>query len=261
MTFFSDLGLPSLPLDVPYNASGTLYINIVMAVMGAAALIWSIREYMKTKSFIPLAMVIGSVLICITEVFVDIMGCVYYPTSDTDIAFTIMGRQMGWFIVFGWSGYGAVFTNIFYKVFDKKLGAKAIWLTIAAAAAVEILLEEIMTALNIYVYYGNQPLVLIQNLPWWWIPCNVGGVFLTACIAYYYKEHLTGAKAWVMSLVVPCAMGASYALIALPAWIVVNGDYSSVITQSAGLLTVAFGIAAFAVEMDLFLKIKPFDLK
>lgn len=261
MKFDSELGLPSLPIDIAYNATATQYITTFMGLMALAAFIYAIREYVKTKSFIPLALAVGSIFICITEVFVDIMGCVYYPTSENDIAFTIMGRQMGWFIVFGWCGYGAVFTNVFYKIFDKKLGAKTIWITMAVAAIAEIILEEIMTLFNLYVYYGNQPLVLIHNLPWWWIPCNVGGVFLAACIAYYFKEILTGARSFLLVIAVPCAMGASYALAALPSWIVVNGEYSFIITQLAGILTIVLGFMAFSMEMNIFLKINPFDLK
>ncbi|MBU3198388.1 hypothetical protein LL037_21850 [Clostridium estertheticum] len=261
MKFDSNLGLPSLPIDIAYNATATHYINILMGIMALAAFVYSIREYIKTKSFIPLALSIGSIFICITEVFVDIMGCVYYPTSKNDIAFTIMGRQMGWFIVLAWCGYGAVFANVFYKVFDKKLGAKTIWITVAIAAIAEIVLEEVITAFDIYVYYGNQPLVLIHNLPWWWIPCNVGGVFLAACIAYYFKDILTGARAFLFIIVVPCAMGASYALVALPSWIAVNGEYSSIITQLAGILTLILSFMVFSMEMNIFLKINPFDLK
>lgn len=261
MRFDSDLGLPSLPVDVLYNAEGTQFINILMGIMAVSAFAYSIHQYLKTKSFIPLALSIGSIFICITEVFVDIMGAVYYPTSDTDIAFTIMGRQMGWFIVIAWCGYGAVFTNVFYKIFEKQMGAKVIWITLAVAAITEIALEELITAFDIYVYYGNQPLVLINNLPWWWIPCNVGGVFLAACIAYYFKDSLSGGRAFLMSIIVPCAMGAGYAFIALPSWIVVNGDYSAVITQSAGILTILLGLMAFSLEMNIFLKINPFDLK
>jgi hypothetical protein len=261
MKIDANFGLPSMPTDIPYNAAGTKFIIILMGIMAIIAFVYSIREYVKTKLFIPLALSVGSIFICITEVFVDIMGCVYYPTSPNDIAFTILGRQMGWFIVAGWFGYGAVFTNVFYKVFEKNLSTKAIWISVGIAALTEIILEEIMTSLNIYVYYGNQPLILLHNLPWWWIPCNVGGAFLAACIAYYFRDVFKGWKAFLMAIIVPCAMGAGYALVALPSWIVVNGEYSAVVTQLAGVLTLVLGFIAFSMEINLFLKKNPFALK
>ena len=104
-------------------------------------------------------------------------------------------------------------------------------------------------------------LYLFIIFPWWWIPCNVGGVFLASCIAYYFKETLTGVKAFLLSIIEPCAMGASYALVALPSWIVVNGEYSAVITQLAGVLTLVLGFLAFSMEMNIFLKINPVEIK
>ncbi|MFL0197899.1 hypothetical protein ACJDU8_20355 [Clostridium sp. WILCCON 0269] len=182
--------LPMMPTNIPYNASAANLTGIGFIIMITIALVYSIREYKKTKTFMPLALSIGSIFIVITEVFVDVVGCVYYPTPDY-ILFTILGRDMGW----------------------------------------------------------------------WWIPCNVGGAFLAACIAYYYKDILKGWKAFLVMFMPACAMAAQYAFIALPSWIAVNGEYPTIVTQLAGVLTLVLGFFAFAIEINLFLKKNPFDFK
>lgn len=258
---FSDLGLPAPPTDVPYNVSGGTAQTIGSFIVVCLILVYSLWVYRKTKDTMPLLITIGSAFISITEVIIDVIGCVYYPTPDK-VVFNILGRDMGWFIIVGWCVYGALVINMFYHLLKKQVPAKNLWIAMGIAAVLEIILEETSQVIGgIYLYYGNQPLVIIYKLPWWWIPCNVGGAFLAACIVYYFRDSFKGIKSLIVLTVPACAMCAGYALIAIPAWIVVNGEYPWLITQAAGLLTIALGIITIGLEIKLFTKQEPFALK
>jgi hypothetical protein len=168
---------------------------------------------------------------------------------------------MGWFILSGWFGFGSVFCYLCFSLFDSGKATKWIWGTFFAAAVGEVILEEIIQAVGgIYVYYGNQPLIVLWKLPWWWIPCNCGGVFLAAAIAVRFKTFLQGWKAPLMFIVSPISMTVSYAAVALPSWIVVNGAYSYWWTQAAGLATIALGFVFIGIVIRVFLKRNPLDL-
>ena len=256
------LGLPIPPIEVPYNAVGTKWVIIGLLILGMVGVILGIRDLIKRKSWLPLMLAASGVAIAIPEVFVDIVGAVWYPTSPNDIAFTIFGRQMGWFILSGWFGFGSVFCYLCFRLFDSGKATKWIWGTFLAACVGEVIIEEIIQAVGgIYIYYGNQPLVLLWKLPWWWIPCNSGGVFLAAAVAVHYKKSLQGWKSLLMFITTPLSMTACYGAIALPSWIAVNGAYSYWVTQALGLVTIVLGVAFVGLIINVFLKRNPFDLK
>lgn len=200
-------------------------------------------------------------MIIFPEVMVDVMGAVWYPLSENDHAFTILGRQMGWFIVAGWFGFGSLFTYVSYKVFEMRLSTKAIWLAFGAACIGATVFEEILQNLGgMYLYYGNQPLIVLSKLPWWWTPCNAGGVFLAAALAYRLRDSLRGWRGLAMLAITPASMGGVYGFIALPSFIAVNGDYNWWVTQILGLTTIALGLMLVAGIIRIVLNRDPFDL-
>jgi hypothetical protein len=55
-------------------------------------------------------------------------------------------------------------------------------------------------------------------------------------------------------------MSGIYGFIALPAWIVTNGDYNWWLTQLGGLATIALGLVAVTLIMKVVLHRDPFDV-
>lgn len=252
-------GLAHLPLDEPYKLTSNLIMIIGLGIFGLIGAAFGIRDLIKEKTWLPLMVSLSGFMIAIPEIIFDVLGGVYYPTSDADHAFTLFNRQMGWFIVVGWFGFGA-FNYFTFKLLQKRPSTKQIWMILVTTAIGDLVFEEIILTLGgIYVYYGNQPLVVGQ-LPWWWIPCNSIGVFLAAAIAYRYQKELQGLKSLAMFFITPFSTMAAYGFIAIPCWIVVNGHYSWILTQGAGLLTVTLGFFLAAMSIRLVLKRDPWDL-
>jgi hypothetical protein len=184
---------------------------------------------------------------------------VYYPTDSSDHAFDLFGRQMGWFILAGWFGAGA-FGAMMLKVLLTRPPAKQVWLLLLATGVSYSIFEEfLVTSGGIYQYYGNQPMWW-HSLPLWWTPCNtLGAALLPAAFAYRYQALLRGWRALLMILVVPTGVAVGYSFIAMPGWIVVNGDYPWLPTELAGLAVWALAIGVVAMVMNLFLGYQPFD--
>ncbi|MEY4371703.1 MAG: hypothetical protein RL219_472 [Actinomycetota bacterium] len=253
--------MPTPPVDAKYSGGNTLASIIWLGVVALVGFGLAIRDFARTR--LPLAMfvTISAPMIIFPEVFVDVMGAVWYPLSESDNVFTILGRQMGTFIIAGWFGFGSLFMYTIYKVFERGLSTRGIWLAFLAAGIGSIVFEEILQNLGgMYLYYGNQPLIVLWKLPWWWMPCNAGGVFLAAAIAYRLRDSLRGWRGLAMLVITPASMGGVYGFIALPSWIVVNGKYNWWVTQLGGVATLVLGVVCVALIIRLVLNRDPWDL-
>ncbi len=254
-------GVPPVPTnaDFPYDRTNNVIAIVLLGGLGFAGLIVCLRELIKKGDWLPLCASIGTVIIVVPEVFLDVIGMVYYPVDDADNAFTLFGRQMGWFIVAGWFGAGA-FAVSMLKILLTRPTAKQVWIMLGITGLSYTIFEELLVGANgIYHYYGNQPMWW-NELPIWWTPCNtIGCALLPAAFAYRYQHHLKGWRASAMLVAVPASVGGVYALIGMPSWIVVNGDYNWFLTELAGISTWALGIGLSAVIMNLFLGYQPFD--
>lgn len=258
----SATGVPRVPTNevFDYDRSNTIVAVVLQASIGLIGTVFGIRELIRTKRPLPLMVSLSGVMIVFPEVFLDIIGMVYFPVDDADNVFTIFGRQMGVFILAGWFGYG-VFNYVTFKVLERRPTTRALWLMLLGSALGAIFMEELLQwAGGMYHYYGNQPLELLR-LPQWWTPCNaIGCGFLPAVLAYRFREHLQGWRSLSMLVISPLCVTATYGAIAFPSWIVVNGDYPWLITQLAGLATVGLGVLLAAGIMRVLLQRDPFDL-
>jgi hypothetical protein len=254
-------GVPEVPTnaDFPYDRDHNLIAIVFLGSVGCVGLAWALRELFTKRDWMPLCLSLGGVAIVIPEVFVDIVGMVYYPTSDSDHAFDLFGRQMGWFILAGWFGAGA-FGAMMLKAFLSRPSAKQVWILLGVTALSYSIFEEfLVTSGGIYEYYGNQPMWW-HSLPLWWTPCNtIGAALLPAAFAYRYQALLRGWRALLMIFVVPTGVAVGYSFVAMPGWIVVNGDYPWLPTELAGLAVWLIGIGTVAMVMNLFLGYQPFD--
>lgn len=261
VTLGANTGVPVVPTnaDFPYDRTHNVFAIVLLGGLGSAGLLITIREVVRKGDWLPLFCSLGTVAIVIPEVFVDIIGMVYYPTDDADHAFDLFGRQMGWFILAGWFGAGA-FAVTMTKALMLRPSAKQVWMLMGATCLSYTIFEELLVGFGgIYHYYGNQPMWW-NNLPLWWTPSNaIGCALLPAAFAYRYQAQLRGWRASAMLLVVPASVAGSYAFIGMPSWIVVNADYPWLPTELAGLGTWALGIGLVAIIMNLFLGYQPFD--
>ena len=125
--------IPTPPVDAAYSGRNTLISICWLGIVALTGFGLAIRDYRRTGEAIVLFVTLSAPMIIFPEVFVDVMGAVWYPLSESDHAFTILGRQMGWFIVAGWFGFGSLFMYTSYKVFDLRLSTRMIWLAFFGA--------------------------------------------------------------------------------------------------------------------------------
>ena len=235
--------MPTPPVDAVYNGRNTLISIIWLGALALTAFALAIRDYRRTGRTMALFVTLSAPMIIFPEVFVDVMGAVWYPVSQSDHAFTILGRQMGWFIVAGWFGYGALFAYLTYKVLEARVSTRDA-------------LAGLLRCLHRRDRLRGDPPEPRRHVPLLRQPAAHRAVEAAVVVdAVQRRRHLPGrvdrlpapqraARAGAglaMFAITPASMGAVYGFIALPSWIVVNGDYGWWVTQVAGLATIAFG--------------------
>lgn len=265
MSFNNGFGVPAPPFDTPYYTDITNIATAILFAITASWVVVGLLDYRKSNSPILLAFAFSGFTCDLVEPYLDVMGGCLWPTSPTLTIFNVLGRPMSLFSLSAWAAFGASMTCISYllirKVIRDKKPTSWLWLTFIIAGLVDVFFEEIMLNAHLYVYYANQPLILLTKFPWYYATLNGGGLFMVAAVVYRYRACFMGWRALFLLVLVPMFEGANYGFTAMPAWIVVNGQYGWLTTQVCGLLTVVLGFAVMAGTFKLVLQRNPFALK
>ena len=251
--------LPRPPIDLVYSRTSNIICMTVMTSFGLLAVLLGALDARRSRTPLPVVLPLSGAMIAFPETFIDVLGCIYYPWTDQNASFHILGREMPpWIPV--WFGYGSLM-QILLQLLSRKTSTRNLWWFLALMMISDLIVEEILLPMGVYAYYGNQPLVAINLFPWWWMVSNSVGVFLATALSYRYRQLLTGWRVLAVLFLTPMSVGGIYGFICFPVWAAINGDYGWFITQLLGLLTMVFGFIAFCLVLELVLERRPFDME
>ncbi|KAJ8117654.1 hypothetical protein OPT61_g1201 [Boeremia exigua] len=250
--------LPKPPTSLPYSRTYNIVVISFMTATGLLAVLLGARDARRTRTILPVVLPLSGAMIAFPETFIDVMGGIYYPWSDKNASFHILGREMlPWITI--WFGYGALMQTTLQLLYNKAT-TRTLWLFLGFMMVSDLIVEEIMLPMGVYHYYGNQPLIVLNMFPWWYMAPNSVGVFLATALAFRFRHHLVGYRSLAVLLLTPMSVGGIYGFIAFPAWVAINGDFGWFLTDVLGLLTLIFGGLAFAGILELVLVRNPFDM-
>ena len=107
---------------------------------------------------------------------------------------------------------------------------------------VSIPFELIANHTGYYVYYGNQPLRILE-WPAWWGPVNFAVPIVAAIMIDRFRKHLPGPRMLALAFLLPMADGGVNGATAWPVWSALNSPgLPTAIVQAAGLLTVSLAV-------------------
>ncbi|KAI8220358.1 hypothetical protein K4K54_008653 [Colletotrichum sp. SAR 10_86] len=250
--------LPTPPTDLPYSKTNNIICMVVMTLIGLSAVVLGARDAQKQRSLLPLILPLSGAIIAFPETFIDVLGCIYYPWAAENASFHLIGREMPPWIPI-WFGYGSLM-QINLQLLVNNASTKTLWWFLGLMMVSDLAVEEILLPMGVYHYYGNQPLVILNMFPWWWMAPNSIGVFLATALAYRYRSLLVGWKVVGVMFLTPMSVGPIYGFICFPVWVAINGDCGWLVTQLLGLLTMAFGVVAFRIISEMVLGRNPFDM-
>ena len=232
--------LPPAPVNSTIGDDTDLVVTIVMGAFAAAALIFSLVYWARTgrPTFLVLFLAGGTMMAF--EPLVDTVGAVWFQ-EDATRAFVAYGRPIPVWLCLAYFFYFGIGVGVDWLWLRQGFTKNKIWILFGAGLVGDMLFEMTLLAFDTYIYYGDQPLVLL-NFPMWWAPVNALIVVMCACAVYRFEPWLGG---WRSLQIIPLAMvcsAAGNAAAGWTSWFVINTEVTWVLTQVGGLLTFAFAI-------------------
>lgn len=246
----------AFPPNLQHVTVGTIGMTLIALVM----VVISIIEGKRFKSTVPFALVMAAA-VCVVPESVDnyLAGCYWSQSHDPNqILYFLMGREFDYYVISMWWAFGAVLGYILYAMLLRNAKTGTLWLGFILSGIADILFEETLLRYGgIYTYFGHQPLVLLGNFPWWWMTTNVAALFLSISIAYRYRDWFNGWKSSLILILMPLCYIGGFSFAAMPAIFVIQGDFSPLVTQLGGILTVILSVVETAGIMGLILGRNP----
>ncbi|QZT58572.1 MULTISPECIES: hypothetical protein [Mycolicibacterium] len=220
---------------------------IAVSAVAAIAIGWAFLNWRRTGDKLPFAVLAGGAACSLAEPVVITLGQCWYPTGQLMPAFTLMGNSIPLFAVVGYTmAFGAY--TVFTIELLKRKGPKVLWRAYFGAILFTGMFEIFAVTTKSYVYYGEQPLRIL-DFPLWWGFVNalvpiLAAVILTAC-----RPWLTG---WRLLFVIPALPTIDVAAYApsLLTWLVLKSDVPTVVMQLAGIITCALAVMVVYVAVE-----------
>jgi hypothetical protein len=131
--------------------------------------------------------------------------------------------------------YFGIGVGVVWRMMNRGLSRTQLWSFYFGAVAADVAEETVLLHFKLYMYYGPQPLEVL-NFPLWWCAVNGLTTMAAAAIVYRYQAYLMSG--WRQLHVIPVVLTVSTAvncMVGWPSWMAVNTPVSPVVTQLAGI--------------------------
>ncbi len=235
------------PMDTTFNLAAANQVMMVCFVLITLVFVYGLRHWQKHGSPIVLLILLGGFTNLLAEPFLDIIGAAWHPIHGQNTAFELMGRRIPLWVVINYPAYFGVLVTANYLAFARGVTMRGVWLWFLIPLTIDLLQEEAMMATNLYYYYGQQPLILINKFPFWWGPCNAMGAYLIASVLAFMGASLRGWKLLLVPVIMPITYVVAFALVGLPSMISIHTpNVSPLMSSIAGWS--AFVLSGLAVH-------------
>ena len=247
----------SFPPDVHHILVATIGMGIIALIMVVISLV----EGVRFRSTVPLGLVLAAAFCVVPESVDNYLGGCYWAQLHSHILYVLMGREIDDYVVVMWWAFGAVLGYILYASLLRRVKTGTLWIAFALSGLADVGIEETLLRYGgIYTYYGHQPLVLLGYFPWWWLPTNVAGLFLSVAIAYRCRDWFNGWKSAFLFILMPVCYIGGFEFAAMPAGFAILGNFPPIITQICGILTCLLALVETGGIMALLLGRNPLAL-
>jgi hypothetical protein len=238
--------IPQPPVNDPMPKTAETIFNVFIFIPLGIFLAVAVRKIFKGQGPILLYCIIGGAFAATMEPVVDVLGLVYLKEVDAFGTFTILDRTMPLYICFVYPWYVGGLGYLAYRLFQRGVTTKDLFLLWGLDCVVDILLETPGILAGTYLYYGQQPLNP-WGFPLWWGFVNPVMPMVAGALIYKLGPKLdTPLKKLAVIPMIPMADGIANGAAAWPMWITLNQqDVSMVVTHVAVLVTL--GLSLFCV--------------
>jgi hypothetical protein len=228
---------PQPPQGLHMNTTAQTIFTIGQVVPCLVLAFFAWRIWKKERSPIGALCMAGGALAMFIEPIVDVMGQVWFPRDGQWRLFETWGRPIPWFIVvYIWYVGGQ--TLIAYRLLNRGARGRDIWKLYGIVFLADVVAETPGLYMNLYTYYGHQPLNFFR-LPLWWPAVNAAMPILAGMLIFLLLPYLSGWRMLAVIPLIPAADGMANIAAAWPTWSALNTRLPAAVVWAAGCLTVA----------------------
>lgn len=216
------LALLEPPRDLVMPSGAELLFTLFGGALLLFALAVGIQHVRRDNDWILLLLLAGGALASLFEPAIDVLGMMYIHEQGATQAFEFLDRAMPVFVPTSYAAYIGGCTYLSYRYLRNGITFQRVVAQWAVFVLANIAFETPAVLLDVYTYYGPQPLSP-WGFPFWYGFINpVSSIVAGAGLLHLERRLDRRATYLVAPLLVPMAHGSAYASAALPMWIALN---------------------------------------
>jgi hypothetical protein len=221
---------------------------LAVAVFGTLALalvVAAVVHWLRKGSPLFVFLLLGGALASFSEPICDTLGLCYYPTIDSIEAFHTFGRIVPLWVFFAYIVFYGGLSCLVTVYLRREASRRMLWIGALSIFALDFAIEIPLLHLDLYTYYGYQPLAL-GGMPLIWLWVNALAVLLTAVVVQKTRSWYE-AKRVRMLLAVPLVPVAQFTgfFVAMLSWSTLNTQANHAFLWAAAIGTTILGILIF----------------
>lgn len=236
------MDVPQPPVHTAIDPVLQVWVTGAVGAVAVLTLLFSVVHWRRSGSPLFLLLFVSGGACMLLEPMVDFVAACWHPQINQWTVFTAFGRPMPLWLCLCYFVYFGLGSGLIGQAMARGASRTAIWSVFVLGMVADTILEIVLLNLDVYYYYGYQPLVVAQ-FPLWAAPQNSVIAVAAAAVAFRSLPHLPG---WRVVLIVPLTVSVSAAVncaVGWPSWLVINTPMPWVLTQLGGVAT--FALAAW----------------
>lgn len=240
----------------PVTSSSNVSPDLVLVVFGLLALVafaYALVMAVRLRDAVPVLVCLGSLLCAFNEPIYDILGAITYA-DDHAVAYTLMGREIPWFLVVGYLPWVGVAPWVLSRLMAGGLSRRAMHVFAAGTFLSVVLVEALGTSLDAWTYSAPLPIEWLVVAPQMAV-CPLLGAFLLFAL----QPWAQGPRRLVMIAPPLVALPATYAASSWPMYAAAYGDVPGIVRWGAALVSAALlvgMVVAIAAATDMVRRLR-----
>lgn len=211
------------PVDMVMPAAAQYWLTIVWGAFAVLTIVSCTTMSLKTKSWLPICLVVGSALSMFGEAMVIPNMNYWYPVVGQTTVYRAYGQSVPLFAGLAYIFYFAPAIFWLMKKYRQGISAGQFWRLWVFMLIGTIAYEVATVGSGVCIYYGDQ-YFSIAGLPLLWPTLNSMIIMVASVILYFARPYLTG---WRVLLVIPfmaSQIATVEVLCGYPAFVTNNAD-------------------------------------
>ncbi|CQD17767.1 hypothetical protein BN1232_04005 [Mycobacterium lentiflavum] len=214
-------------------------ITTVLALVVAGFVIAALASWQRTKKPTFLLLLAGGDVCSFDEPLIDFLCHCFFP-ADGWIGHTVFNRSIPIWVILAYVVFYGGLTYVLSAAFKSGVTRRTLWISIGIWGALNLAMEIPLLQSNLYVYYGDQPLV-VGGFPLSQLVFNAFGSLLGAVVVTRLSWFFTGARQLLL-LVVPFVTFMSSWAAGMPLFLVLGTDASHGVRVFAAIVSMSLGL-------------------